>query len=157
MPGPATKTATTRSPGAGHGGSLGVARGLLALVLLRGMVVGIPVVLLAVGSTSYLGEFTDLQRLTGDLTAPDDGSLFLAVLALVGWIGWATFTLAVLLEIPAQLRGAPTVRLRGMGIQQSLAGGLVAAVLAVVVLPGAASAAERQTAARSTAPSRSRV
>jgi nucleoid-associated protein YgaU len=157
MPGPATRPATTRSPGARRGLSVGVVRGLLALALLLGMVVGIPVVLLAVRSTSYLGEFTDLQRLTGDLTAPDDGSLFLAVLALVAWIGWATFALAVLLEVPAQLRGVPTVRLRGLGVQQSLAGGLVAAVLAVVVLPGTADAAERPAAAGSVAPSSSVV
>src|SRR6476660_2962773 len=112
MRGPAPRTATTKSRGARPGNSVGVARGLLALVLLLGLVAGIPAVLLAVGSTSYLGEFTDLQRLTGDLTAPDDGSLFLAVLALVAWGGWATFALAVLLAIPAQLHGVPTVRLR---------------------------------------------
>jgi nucleoid-associated protein YgaU len=121
-----------------------VVRGLLALVLLLGMVAGIPVGLLAVGSASYLGEFTHLPRLIGDLIAPDDGSLFLAVLTLVAWISWATFTLAVLLEIPAQIRGVPRVRLRGMGIHQSVAGGLVAAALAVVVVPGAAGAAERR-------------
>src|SRR3954447_16813939 len=141
MPAGGTRTATTRSDARGPG-SGGVARGLLALILLLGMVVGIPVALLAVGSTSYLGEFADVPRLIGDLTAPDDGSLFLGVLTLAAWIGWATFAFAVLLEIAAQLRGVPTVRLRGMVIQQSVAGGLVAAALAVVVLPGAASAAE---------------
>jgi nucleoid-associated protein YgaU len=129
-----------------------VARGLLALVLLLGTVAGIPAGLLVVGSPSYIGEFTDLSRLVGDLTAPDDGSLFVAVLTLVAWIGWATFALAVLLEIPAQIRGVPTVRVRGMGIQQSVAGGLVAAALAVVILPAAAGAAERRVGGSSAAP-----
>jgi nucleoid-associated protein YgaU len=142
MPAGGTRTATTRSHTRPSGSGRRVLRGLLALVLLLAMVVGIPVVLLAVGSMSYLGGFADVPRLIANLTAPDDGSLFLGVLTLTAWIGWATFSFAVVLEIPAQLRGVPTVRLRGIGIQQSVAGSLVAAVLAVVVLPGAASAVE---------------
>ena len=41
------------------------------------------------------------------LTGPDDGTLFLAVLTLGAWAGWATFAVAVLVEIPAQVRGVP--------------------------------------------------
>jgi LysM repeat protein len=152
MPAGRTRTATMGSH-ARRSRSGGVVRGLLALVLLLAMVVGIPVVLLAVGSVSYLDEFTDVPRLIGNLTAQDDGSLFLGVLALVAWIGWATFAFAVLLEILAQLRGVPPIRLRGFGIQQSMAGSLVAAALAVIVLPGVASAAE-PSVAKSVAASR---
>src|SRR3954469_17451033 len=152
MPGGGTRTATMGSH-ARRSRSGGVVRGLLALVLLLAMVVGIPVVLLAVGSVSYLDEFTDVPRLIGNLAAPDDGSLFLGVLALVAWIGWATFAFAVLLEILAQLRGVPPIRLRGFGIQQSMAGSLVAAALAVIVLPSAATTA-RPSVAESVAASR---
>src|SRR3954451_3460471 len=136
-------TRTTTAVRGGRAGPAGVVRRLLALVALLALVVGIPVGLLVVGSTSHLGEFAEISRLLGALSAPDDGSLFVGVLALVAWIGWATFAMAVLMEVPAQLRGVPTVRLRGLAIQQSLAGGLVAAALAVIVVPGAANAAER--------------
>src|SRR5689334_17517781 len=142
MPGPATRTPTTRSARPRSGGPAQVLRGVLALALLLALVVGIPVALLAVGSTSYVGGLGDVPRLLGKLTAPDDGTLFLGVLAVAAWIGWFTFTLAVVLEIPAQFRGVPAVRLRGMSLQQSLAGGLVAAALALVVIPGSAGAAE---------------
>src|SRR4051794_3605741 len=137
------RTRTTTAVRGDRAGPAGGVRGLLALVTLLALVVGIPVGLLVVGSTSHLGEFAEISRLLGALSAPDDGSLFLGVLALVAWIGWATFAMAVLMEVPAQLRGVPTVRLRGLAIQQSLAGGLVAAALAVIVVPGAANAAER--------------
>src|SRR3954452_4679083 len=142
MPGPTRprRTSSDRRPVAA---ASGVVRGLFALVVLLAMVVGIPALLLAVDSTSYLGELADLPRLASHLTGPDDGALFLAVLAGTAWLGWATFALAVVLEIPAQLRRVPSVRLPGLGVQQSLAGTLVAAVLAVVLLPGAAHASER--------------
>ena len=156
MPAGGTRRATTGSH-ARPSGSGGVVRGMLALVLLLAMVVGIPVVLLAVGSMSYLDEFADLPRLIGNLTSPDDGSLLLGVLTLVAWIGWATFALAVLLEIPAQLRGVPAVRLRGIRIQQSVAGSLVAAALTVVALPAAASAAEPSTRKPVTAPTTAEI
>src|SRR3954451_16722741 len=135
--------------------TVGVVRGILAVGVLAALGIGIPVALLSLGSTS-LGVLADVSGLVDRLTGPDDGTLFLAVLTLTAWAGWATFVLAVALEIPAQLRGVRPVRIRGLGLQQSLAGGLVAAALTVLLLPGAASASERvaasSAAARPTAP-----
>jgi hypothetical protein len=121
-------------------------RGLAALVTLLALIAGIPLALLALTATSFPHGLPSLDAVVHGLTGPDDGSLFLAVLTLAAWAGWATFALAVLLEIPAQLRGVPAVRVRGLGVQQSLAGGLVAAVLAIVLVPSAASAAVRTSA-----------
>src|SRR4051794_8249633 len=103
MPGQDTRKATSRNARAAAGASpAGLARGVLALSLLLALVAGIPIALLAVGSAAHLAVLTDLPRLTAELTGPDDGSLFLAVLTVLAWIGWATFALAVVLEIPAQ-------------------------------------------------------
>jgi LysM repeat protein len=104
---------------------------------------GIPLLLLALTPTSFPQGLPGPGDLLEGLTQRDDGTLFLAVLTVAAWVGWATFAVAVLLEVPAQLRGVPPVRVRGLGVQQSLAGGLVAAVFAIVLVPGAASAAVR--------------
>src|SRR5919199_3453086 len=118
-------------------------RALLALAVLLALCVGIPLLLLALAPTSFPHGVPGPADLLHALTQRDDGTVFLAVLTLAAWAGWATFAVAVLLELPAQLRGVPAVRLRGLGVQQSLAGGLVAAVLAIVLVPAAANATVR--------------
>src|SRR3954470_9175672 len=137
---------STRSTGRSAAVAL---RALLALAVLLALGVGIPLLLLALAPTSFPHGVPGLGDLVSALTERDDGTVFLALLTLAAWVGWATFALAVLLELPAQLRGVPAVRLRGLGVQQSLAGGLVATVLAIVLVPGAASAGVRQPAGRS--------
>src|SRR3954463_10885139 len=141
MSGPRTSRAETEREPARRAAMVAWARALLALVVLVAFVIGIPIALVMLGSPA-LHELGDVHRLAGALTAPDDGALFLAVLTVAAWAGWLTFALAVVLEIPAQLRGVPVVHLRGLGVQQSVAGGLVATALAVVLLPWAAVAAE---------------
>ncbi|HVN10893.1 MAG TPA: LysM peptidoglycan-binding domain-containing protein [Kineosporiaceae bacterium] len=150
-------------PGAGRDGARGASRsargrrpagafahGLLALAGLLALFVGIPLALLRIGSTTVPYGFPDLAEVVTALTSRDDGTLFLATLTAAAWAGWATFAGAVLLEIPAQIRGVPPVRVPGLGVQQSVAGGLVAAVLTVLLLPGAASANERHWSSRAT-------
>src|SRR4051812_21094163 len=136
MTGPRPARSTGRSAAA-------ALRALLALAVLVALCVGIPLLLLALAPTSFRHGVPGPGDVFSALTERDDGTVFLAVLTLAAWAGWATFALAVLLELPAQLRGVPAVRLRGLGVQQSLAGGLVATVLAVVLVPGAASAPVR--------------
>src|SRR5690348_14974465 len=106
-------------------------RALVAFAVLLALCVGIPLLLVALAPTSFPHGVPGPGEMLHALTERDDGSVFLAVLTLAAWVGWATFAVAVLLELPAQLRGVPAVRLRGLGVQQSLAGGLVAAVLAI--------------------------
>ncbi len=139
MPGRRTAARPGRSPGA-------ALRALVALVVLLALCVGIPMVLVALASTSLPHGVPAPSDLLSALTRRDDGTLFLAVLTLAAWVGWATFAVAVLLEVPAQVRGVPAVRVRGLGVQQSLAGGLVAAVLAMVLVPTAAGASVRPSA-----------
>lgn len=114
-------------------------RAALGLVVLLALVGGVPFLLLALGHQP--------TELTGGLDAllrPDDGTLFLVVLTLIGWAGWAAFTLSAVIELVAVLRHRSAPRLKGLGGLQSFAGFLIGGL--VLLAPTAASAATPQTA-----------
>ncbi|GAA2148484.1 hypothetical protein GCM10009760_40600 [Kitasatospora kazusensis] len=131
-------------------GSLAAAFG--ALLLLGALLAGLPALLLY-GTTAVLrmggassGGFLEL------LTSPDDGRLFLWALVAVGWVAWLCFATAVLLEIPAQLRGRTARRLPAFGWSQRLAAGLVGSVIALLPVAGSAFAAVPERAPAVSAP-----
>ncbi|MFE1776419.1 LysM peptidoglycan-binding domain-containing protein [Streptomyces sp. NPDC059008] len=114
-------------------------RALLGLVVLLALVGGVPFMLLALGHQP--------TELTGGLDAllrPDDGTLFLVVLTLIGWAGWGAFTLSAVIELVAVLRRRSAPRLKGLGGLQSFAGFLIGGL--VLLAPTVASAATPQTA-----------
>ena len=85
-----------------HGGSGGSLTGFGALVVLVGLLVGGPIALLAFAGNPLPDHVPTLAEIGTALTSRDDGQLFLRALALVGWFGWATFALSVLVELGAQ-------------------------------------------------------
>ncbi|MFI1502655.1 LysM peptidoglycan-binding domain-containing protein [Streptomyces platensis] len=114
-------------------------RALLGLLVLLALIGGVPFLLLALGHQP--------TELTGGLDAllrPDDGTLFLVVLTLIGWAGWAAFTLSAVIELVAVLRHRSAPRLKGLGGLQSFAGFLIGGL--VLLAPTAASAATPQAA-----------
>jgi nucleoid-associated protein YgaU len=102
--------------------------GLTALVGILLVVVGFPVLLLAVGHLPNPGGWS-VQGLIEALTRPDDGTLFLTALTTVAWASWALFTTIIALEVVAQLRRRPVLRLPGLGWAQGLAAALVSTVV----------------------------
>jgi len=117
--------------------ALDLLRGLAALLLLAALTAGIPAGLLTVGGNPLPGRWPGLTAITGALTRPDDGTLFLTVLALLGWLAWAAFTTTLTVEVAARLRGLPTPRLPALAVPQRLTAGLVTAVaLLLAVQPG---------------------
>ncbi len=100
-------------------------RGLGAAGLLLVMVVGIPALLLVVGQLHVVG-MPSWSTVWGALTRPDDGHLFLAALTVLAWLAWATFTLSVIVEAIAILRGLPSPRLPLLSVPQHAAAALVA-------------------------------
>ncbi|GLW03672.1 LysM peptidoglycan-binding domain-containing protein [Streptomyces lavendulae] len=119
-----------------------LARSLLSLTVLTALLAGLPVLLW--WATAQVGP-PGITALANLLTTDDSGQVFLLLLAVTGWIGWALFALAVLLEIPAQLRGRSAPQIRGL-VGQRAAAALVGAVL--LALPaGTALAAPTSPAA----------
>ncbi len=104
--------------------------GLCALAALLALLAAVPAILLV--AWRYLGPpLPSLHELSG----PDDGTLFVRGLCLIGWAGWATFTWSVLAEILAQWRGW---RLPAFGWQRRTAAGLVTAITMMLSSPAVA-------------------
>lgn len=124
--------------------------GLACAVAILAIVAGMPIVLMAVGNP-LPSSMPSWEQVWSTLTSPDDGSLALGVITVLGWVCWLILTASVVMEVLAQVRGrvhAP--RVRGLGMPQSLARGLVTgAMLLVASAPagGAASAAPAHVSA----------
>ncbi|MFE4512679.1 LysM peptidoglycan-binding domain-containing protein [Kitasatospora sp. NPDC056783] len=123
-------------------------RALLALVVLIALLVVVPLLLWQVGvlPTAVPG----LDDITGALTSPDNGTLFLGALTLLGWAGWLQFAFAVVVELfYAVVRRRSAPRIRALGAPQRLAGVLVASI--VLLIPTGAAMASPTTATAATA------
>ncbi|MEV7525639.1 LysM peptidoglycan-binding domain-containing protein [Streptomyces sp. NPDC091371] len=153
MPKPTT---TRKPPGPGRASGMRTAaallRGLLSLAVLLALLAGLPALLW--WATSIVGP-PGLAALGSLFSTDDSGQVFLLALAVAGWVGWALFACAVLLEIPAQLRGRAAPQIRGL-VGQRAAAALVGAVLlglpATTALAAPASAAPTAPAVSVSAP-----
>jgi DNA-binding SARP family transcriptional activator len=112
-------------------------RGLAALVTLVLLVAGLPVVLYRFGGNPVPHRIPPLHQVTSALLRRDSGSLFFGVVRDVSWVAWALFSLAVITEALAALRGRQAPRLR-LGGLQNVAGQLVALVAMTFSNPAAA-------------------
>ncbi|MFJ3825997.1 LysM peptidoglycan-binding domain-containing protein [Streptomyces nodosus] len=117
-------------------------RCLLSLIGLAALLVGLPAALYVAGRVVFPLGLSGMGSLTDLFTQQDTGAVALLVLVAVGWAGWASFALSVLLEIPAQLRGRAAPRLRGLYWNQRMAASLVGGVLVLLPTAGGALAAE---------------
>ncbi|MFK0223725.1 LysM peptidoglycan-binding domain-containing protein [Streptomyces vinaceus] len=97
----------------------------MSLTVLAALMAGLPALLW--WATSLVGP-PGLTALHSLLSTEDSGQVFLLLLACIGWAGWACFTIAVLLEIPAQLRGRAAPQIRGL-VGQRAAAALVGTLL----------------------------
>lgn len=90
-----------------------IARALLALVALVALVAGVPAVLLGIGVLP--DHVPGVGEITTALTSPDTGQLFLGAVTLIGWYGWISFVISVVLETGAALRHVRAPRIRMLG------------------------------------------
>lgn len=118
-------------------------RGVGALLALLAVVVALPIGLWAVAGSPIPQSIPSWDEATIALSRPDvTGQITLGLIKYAGWLAWLTFTIAVLVELPAQIRGIEAPHLKGLGSQQRAAGLLVAAVIAMLtVAPTATTAA----------------
>lgn len=109
-----------------------IVKGVAALIVLIGIIIGVPLVLVAlVGNPIPSGE-----TLSGLLSRPDYGGQFFfgSLIPMVLWVLWGAFVVIVVLEIIAEVRGMNFPRLKGLGWQQAAAAGLITAILAMFTL-----------------------
>jgi DNA-binding SARP family transcriptional activator len=137
-------------------------RGAAALLVLVAVVIGLPVVLYRFGGNPIPQRLPAWHQIGRSLLHQDNGTIFLAAVRDISWIAWAAFTLAVLTEAQAALRGRKAPRLR-LGGLQNMAGWLVAvtalafsgqsaATLLAVPAAAAATVVGSQAPARPAAP-----
>ena len=98
-------------------------RGLSSAVVLAVVTFGAPAALLSWGRYPQLS--------VDGLLRPDDGSLLLGLVTALGWVAWAVFTLATIVEAVRLAARRPVVRLPGLGLAQQLSAGLLLAVIAL--------------------------
>ncbi|WP_305144277.1 LysM peptidoglycan-binding domain-containing protein [Streptomyces agglomeratus] len=120
-----------------------ILRALAALAALTVLLAGVPYALLTVGVLP--DHLPSLEEVGTSLTSPDSGALFLGAITLIGWYGWITFVISVVLETGAALRHVRAPRIRMLGGSQQLAGALVGGIL--VLLPAGTAMATPATAA----------
>ncbi|RCH59644.1 LysM peptidoglycan-binding domain-containing protein [Streptomyces sp. SDr-06] len=122
--------------------TLGAAvRALAALLALVALLGGLPWLLWQASTALLPGGLDGLAHL---FTRTDTSSVALLFIAAVGWMGWLSFAVSLLVEIPAQLRGRSAPRLPGLGFSQRAAATLVGGIL--VLLPTGTALAAPATA-----------
>ncbi|THA49415.1 LysM peptidoglycan-binding domain-containing protein [Streptomyces sp. A1136] len=140
MPKPATVRKPPPRQRSGAQSAAALVRGLLSLTALAALLAGLPVLLW--WASAIVGP-PGLAALSQLLSTDDSGQVFLLALAVAGWAGWALFACAVLVEIPAQLRGRAAPQIRGL-VGQRAAAALVGTVL--LALPAGTALAVPATA-----------
>lgn len=118
---------TATLPLRSHDGRLGdITRGVAAALTLLLFVIGVPIALLALAPMYVPDTRPTWDGVAAILTSPDDGTLFLAVLAAIAWIAWAVFTTGVAVELAAGARRMTAPRLPLIGGAQHAASRLIA-------------------------------
>ena len=95
----------------------GALRGLLALLTLFVLVIGLPIALYRFGGSPIPSKLPTVHQVISGLVHQDNGSLFIGAVKYVSWIAWLAFTIAVLTEAQAAIRGRRAPRLRLGGLQ----------------------------------------
>ena len=107
--------------------------GLAATLVVLLLVIGMPLMLIAIGARPWDIELSELRVL---LSRPDDGTLALTVIAVAAWTAWIVVAVSVVVEAVALIRGVPAPSLPGLGLPQHGASQLVAvAALLFIATP----------------------
>ena len=118
-----------------HSNGSRLLRGIGALLLLLGVIIGVPVALIILGGNPLPIAIT-WADLRDALFTPDDGTILLGLVTIIGWLAWAVFALSVIIElITVVSRHRIRIRLPGLAAPQRAAAGLLVAVAAMITTP----------------------
>lgn len=84
------------------------------------------------------------SAITDALTRRDDGTIFVHLIAWIGWLAWAYFTISLVLETVSQLRVArhrPELHIPGFSLGRSAVAPLVTLILGASIVAGPAATA----------------
>ncbi|AYG77987.1 hypothetical protein DWB77_00094 [Streptomyces hundungensis] len=118
-----------------------VLRALAALLTLAALLAGLPWLLWQATAALLPGGMDALSHL---FTRSDTTNVALLFVAAIGWTGWLSFVVSLLVEIPARLSGRSAPRLPGLRLSQRAAATLVGSIL--VLLPTGTALAAPATA-----------
>ena len=107
-----------------------VLTGLAALAVLAALIVGLPLALYRFGGSPLPRRMPGWHDLVRRLASRDDGATALAVVRDCAWLAWLLFTVCVLAEAQAAVRGRRAPRLLLGGIQGAAAQLVALAALA---------------------------
>ena len=125
-------------------------QGLVALLLLLGIMAGAPVGLITAGSALDLPPIGEWGQA---LTQPDrDGTFLVAALLLVAWVAWVLLAVSIVLEAVAWVRNTHPPTLPGLRLPQMAAHGLIATVALLFTAAPVAVAADTPSTAGMQAP-----
>ncbi|WP_031023564.1 LysM peptidoglycan-binding domain-containing protein [Streptomyces sp. NRRL S-1314] len=119
-----------------------VIKAIVSLLVLTGALGGLPLLLSWASPVIWAATHDDLAHL---LDRQDTGAAFLALLLVVGWVGWFQFAFCAARELVAQLRGHTWRVPRGFGASQRAAAALIGSIL--VLLPTSSALASDAKAA----------
>ena len=97
--------------------------GLAATLVVLILVIGMPLMLTAIGARPWDIELSELRVL---LSRPDDGTLAVTVITVAAWTAWIVVAVSVVVEAVALIRGVSAPSLPGLGLPQHGARQLVA-------------------------------
>ena len=123
--------------------------GLLATLLLLGILIGLPATLLALGASPIPRSLPTLEQIRSAFTTPDDGTLALGAIKVIAWTAWIVLAATILLEVGARIRGLRAPRIPGLSLPQGAARQLVSAALLLFIIAAPTAA---PTAAAAPAP-----
>lgn len=123
-----------------------ILRALAAAVTLLLLLIGIPAAFWVLGRESLPTQLPSWEQVVSTLAHPLTANFLLGLLTLTGMLAWATFLVAVLIEIPNALGRRPIRPVRGLGTPRRLAAMLLAAIfLTGITAPGLAPGAHAST------------
>ena len=109
-----------------------VVRGLSALAALAVGLVGIPVALVVLGGNPMPSSIS-WPAVRNALFTPDDGTILIGLITVIGWVAWLVFAISVVAELVALASFQRiSIRLPGLAGPQRVAAGLFVAVIAMV-------------------------